>query len=830
MLLCSLSVWSQNVLNTDLNNELTRIDRLYREGKQSEMIGRLYEMKDSIVTTGDFPVVDYISVVNSLVAYLPSVGALKEQDELLDEAIGLCRTHRGAEVYLRYLYASKSQLANSLLDYDGALNWAYRGLELSERENLRDFINVLLLGNAGQSYMAKGDILSAILFTDEAKTLCESDPECLKSEIGRVIYSHLLNNRALMDYNLGRYEQAEEGLRKVLNIDNLQSRPDSPYLFALNNLGMVLLKQGKFEEGLALLEQVPADNYRTAIMKAENALAAHFFLHDNEVVPVLSSYSTVQHQTINNVLNTFSEGEREAFMRQRLRELSTIPNWITLGTLSPEAAAIAFNDNLFARSANTSLTRFVKDELSKNKDLASLRKKAVSKEHSLEIRHEWMNQIKEAENNLLRTIDNIDDIISKEADSFESIRARLAKDEAYVLFVYAPVIESLDTPVPQYGAYVVSANSRSPKLIPLCEVDEVEDIFYNSTPDPEFISNLYSKDKAHQLYKMLWSNLDLELKGYKTIYYSLAGPLSTINFDALVTDSGKRLNQGRNLVLVSSPKYIGTDATITKDLSLAAFGAPDFNLSSETMAVNASSFDCYSGEDISDHLALRGDVLRGNWLDIPGTRKEVEAIAGLITGKGAPTRSYYGADASEEAFKSLNGQSPKVIHIATHGFVITTQAQYDNSAFAQSLSGITERNSYMLWTGLVFAGGNTTWKGEKIPEGVEDGILTADEISQLDLSGTDLVVLSACETARGHIDPVEGVWGLQRAFKDAGVKTILMTLWKVPDTTTAMFMEEFYKQLLKGHTVRKAVRMSQEYLIKNGASDPFYWAPFVVLD
>jgi CHAT domain-containing protein len=135
-----------------------------------------------------------------------------------------------------------------------------------------------------------------------------------------------------------------------------------------------------------------------------------------------------------------------------------------------------------------------------------------------------------------------------------------------------------------------------------------------------------------------------------------------------------------------------------------------------------------------------------------------------------------------------------------------------------------------MWSGLVLAGGNNTWNGNFPPENVEDGILTAEEISRLDLSNTDLVVLSACETARGHIDPLEGVWGLQRAFKLAGAKTILMTLWKVSDEITAMFMEEFYQQLLNGKSVRQSVKEAQDYLIQNGASDPFYWAPFVVLD
>jgi CHAT domain-containing protein len=162
--------------------------------------------------------------------------------------------------------------------------------------------------------------------------------------------------------------------------------------------------------------------------------------------------------------------------------------------------------------------------------------------------------------------------------------------------------------------------------------------------------------------------------------------------------------------------------------------------------------------------------------------------------------------------------------------VISNQTQYDNSQYAQSVNGISEKNTYMTWTGLVFSGGNNAWKGFRIPNNVEDGILTADEISRLDLSSTQLVVLSACETARGHIDPVDGVWGLQRAFKQAGVSTILMTLWKIPDSTTSIFMEQFYQALVDGLSVRSAVKKAQKYLIYNGASDPFYWAPFVVLD
>ena len=156
--------------------------------------------------------------------------------------------------------------------------------------------------------------------------------------------------------------------------------------------------------------------------------------------------------------------------------------------------------------------------------------------------------------------------------------------------------------------------------------------------------------------------------------------------------------------------------------------------------------------------------------------------------------------------------------------------QYDNSPFAQSRTAFTPNGNYMMWSGLVLAGGNNAWQCKPLPKGVEDGILTADEISRLDLSHTRLVVLSACETARGHIDNTDGVWGLQRAFKQAGAGTIVMTLWKVSDETTCMFMTEFYRQLANDLNTRQALKRARTYLIEQGATDPYYWAAFVAMD
>ncbi|WP_337953379.1 CHAT domain-containing protein [Prevotellamassilia timonensis] len=217
------------------------------------------------------------------------------------------------------------------------------------------------------------------------------------------------------------------------------------------------------------------------------------------------------------------------------------------------------------------------------------------------------------------------------------------------------------------------------------------------------------------------------------------------------------------------------------------------------------------------------------WTNIHGCN-DVRLLRGTLQKQGFRITTLTNAQATEEAFKALDGHAPDALHIATHGFAISTMQQYDNSPFAQSRTAFTPNGNYMMWSGLVLAGGNNAWQCKPLPKGVEDGILTADEISRLDLSHTRLVVLSACETARGHIDNTDGVWGLQRAFKQAGAGTIVMTLWKVSDETTCMFMTEFYRQLANGLNTRQALKRARTYLIEQGATDPYYWAAFVAID
>ena len=131
-------------------------------------------------------------------------------------------------------------------------------------------------------------------------------------------------------------------------------------------------------------------------------------------------------------------------------------------------------------------------------------------------------------------------------------------------------------------------------------------------------------------------------------------------------------------------------------------------------------------------------------------------------------------------------------------------------------------------SGLLFADGNLTWSANTAPKANEDGILTAQEVSTLDLRKAQIVTLSACETGLGEIKGSEGVYGLQRSFKLAGAKMIIISLWQVPDKETSEFMIYFYKFMMRKKDPKIAFSAAQKEMNKKYA--PYFWAAFVLVD
>lgn len=208
----------------------------------------------------------------------------------------------------------------------------------------------------------------------------------------------------------------------------------------------------------------------------------------------------------------------------------------------------------------------------------------------------------------------------------------------------------------------------------------------------------------------------------------------------------------------------------------------------------------------------------------------------VLNKQGIKTTVVSKDDGSEEVFKKLSCSDCSILHLATHGFY------YSNEEYSKLHINENEQRTFispLKRSGLILSGGNHLWKGETIPQNIEDGTLTAEEIAGMDLSSTQLLVLSACQTALGDLSP-EGVYGLQRGFKLAGVQSIIMSLWEVDSRATELMMTSFYKYLFSGCSKHKAFRKAQDVVRKKyrqrntnyghtNASE-YYWASFILID
>jgi len=285
----------------------------------------------------------------------------------------------------------------------------------------------------------------------------------------------------------------------------------------------------------------------------------------------------------------------------------------------------------------------------------------------------------------------------------------------------------------------------------------------------------------------------------------------------------KTLNSTREIISQNKPLFINPEFTCS------IYGGIQYDLDANKLIINANKY-----KD-NDKIQLIANVEKtepnlfnrsGVWNYLGGTLVEAETINKELQNFKISTTLFTGENANEESFKSLSSKSPTIIHIATHGFYIADNKSKNTDLEAGN--SFKNNKNPLFRSGLIMAGVNRAWTGKKAIEGVDDGILTAFEVSNLDLSNTKLVVLSACETGLGDINGSEGVYGLQRAFKMAGVQYMITTLWEIQDQVTVEFMNVFYQKWLKGKDIHDAFKLAQEEMRKK--YEAIYWAAFVLVE
>jgi CHAT domain-containing protein len=213
---------------------------------------------------------------------------------------------------------------------------------------------------------------------------------------------------------------------------------------------------------------------------------------------------------------------------------------------------------------------------------------------------------------------------------------------------------------------------------------------------------------------------------------------------------------------------------------------------------------------------------------LPGSGDEVQAISDLLLQQSWQVATYMRDRALEEVVKQVH--SPRLLHLATHGFFLPDQIPI-NQLGTDKPTGLEDP---MLRSGLYFAGANRVLAGQPGSPDLDDGVLSAYEAASLNLQGTELVVLSACNTGQGDMKNGEGIFGLHRALKEAGAQAVMMSLWSVPDKETQELMIVFYSHWLGGMEKHEALRNAQLEMRKRvaqryGRDLPYYWGAFVLV-
>lgn len=411
--------------------------------------------------------------------------------------------------------------------------------------------------------------------------------------------------------------------------------------------------------------------------------------------------------------------------------------------------------------------------------------------------------------------------LASQSIKWQDVKVALSEGEAVLEFGH---LKNEKTDSVLYFAWVMRPDDDAPKQVFLFEEKEIGNLAATR--------RLYNPEHApgeKNLHELLWKPLEPLLRGVTTLYFAPAGVLYQINLGAVPVSGSEILADRIQLHrLVSTRQVIALKNTDNRTVPASALVLGGIRYETDSLALVSTNL--IASADILPGFAAqsRGAALGEEWRYLAGSLQEAHAVRNRLQSLGAKVVFADGFQASEGFFKRSvqTTPSPAVLHLATHGFFLTSPDTNARSGFAAA-------ENPMARAGLVLSGANRAWSSGEALAGQEDGILTALEISRMDLGNTELAVLSACGTGQGKVEAGEGVLGLQRSFRMAGAHYVIMTLWNVQDHDSQQFMEYFYEGWLSGEkTVPEAFREAQKKMraLHSKPFQPAAWAGFLLLE
>ncbi|HAI75993.1 MAG TPA: hypothetical protein DCM08_07055 [Microscillaceae bacterium] len=336
------------------------------------------------------------------------------------------------------------------------------------------------------------------------------------------------------------------------------------------------------------------------------------------------------------------------------------------------------------------------------------------------------------------------------------------------------------------------------------------------------INNQNSDDYS---YGQFWSKIQAKLPpSISQVYLCADGVYHLVNLATLAhPETGEYVGDKLQISLLANAKDLqtaksGKQLALTNELLLLGSPSYQVNLSEKTTADSTT----YISRSFLPIELTNGSILIAS---LPGTLQEVQNIETIARPLGLNCKVLTGDNANEMVLNRI--QNPSILHIATHGFFLANLPPVNKNEQIRNQVIKLVQNP-LLRSGLLLAGAEQALRGMPLPAN-NDGILTAQEALQLGLAQTELVVLSACETGLGEVLTGEGVYGLQRAFLQAGADAVLMSLWKVSDEATTLLMTSFYEYLLVQRLPKSEALFQAQQTVRQKFKEPYYWGAFVLI-
>jgi tetratricopeptide (TPR) repeat protein/CHAT domain-containing protein len=791
---------------------------------------------------------------------------------------------KAEQLYLRTLEIRKkilgenhqdyaTSLNNLALLYDETGNYEKAGLLYEKALEIRQKV----LGESHPDYATS--LNNIALFyqetgkSDEAESLLKKALEIRQKVLGteHPDYAVSLNNLALFYSDRGEYKKAESLLIQALSIAEKNKDDINPlYATSLNNLAglydeMQQYRKSKkiYLKALGIMSKVYGENHPDYAAVLDNLALLYqgrgYFDKSAEMFD--RAMSTYQHQ-IYQQFGFLSEAEKEKYLEKVSFFFKTYQNFIIkhypiYPALSGKAYDIELSGKGLLLNAGKQMRMFI---LSSN-DSAAIRRynswmalrASLARQYLLLPGQQTLDvktlekEADDLEEQLTRIYSGKIDLRGIQNVHWQDVQKRLNPGEAAIEFACFPYIDNEQwTDSIMYAAILLRSGDSFPKIVPLFEQKRLEKIIQKTGySDPDSLNALYRwanesnslPGKGQLLYKLIWQPIEKCLDGIQTVYYSPAGTLHQLSFAAIPYSSNELLSDKYNLYQLSSTAQLTVKAKVSTVKKMVLFGGIDYSAPVEKMQSIAAENNNRIGKTPlpADRSFTRENNRAGSLVFLEGTKEEVEEIKKLGENEDIKSIVIEGDEADEESIKGLQGDtSPDVIHIATHGFFFTDPVKkYGKNALANARESTTRAFRFsdnpLMRSGLIFAGANHVWTGEAIPSGLDDGILTAYEVSNMYIPNTELVVLSACETGLGEVKGCEGVYGLQRSFRIAGAEYILMSLWQIPDYQTSELMHKFYSEWFSGKSVYTSLRDAQNFMKNKYPGEPYLWAAFVLV-